>query len=917
MMTVLLWYLVISIAGWLSFPISYRLLQGLADRGYTFTRTLGLLVWGYLFWLLASLGILNNDVGGILFALLALVGLSGLALRGTQPEDLVTWLRKQRAVVLSVEVIFLIGFLGMAFVRSANPEILGTEKPMELAFINAILRSPQFPPHDPWLSGYAISYYYFGYVLVAMLAKITGTAGSVAFNLGVTSVFALSACGAYGVVYNLLEARASRISRRAGAPRTGSLFAALLGPVFTLLSGNLEGILEVLHARGVFWISGQGGELASPFWKWLDLRDLASPPAQPFSWMPSRYLWWWRASRVVQDYDFAGVWKEVIDEFPAFSYLLADLHPHVLAMPFAFLAMALALNLYLGGSQGRLDWFRFRVKIRTLAWAVVLLLLAGIVLIVLGTYSQNLRQAFVGLFAFAVGGLGFLWIPGRARLQGLRLFIADDSGDQEFGVRLAIAAPAFFLAALGLGGLSFLNTWDFPFYVTLFAGVYAIRQVKTARLNWLGGLGEFFAMSVILIVVGILLYLPFYLGFSSQAGGILPNLIYPTRGAHLWIMFALFLLPMFLFLFFRSLRVPGQWRWQGFALAGGLILILWIISVLLAIAISLVPGVSDIYLNSLSASGLGALLSESIIRRFTNLGGWLTLFILLGIASNVLVNGLNRKKSRESGDKISGTLEVAPSQPSAPGSPSLAPDLFAVLLILLGALLVLGPEFLYLRDLFGWRINTIFKFYYQAWLMWGVASAYVSVVLLYTLKQPWVSLYRLVLVLLLSMGLTYTVLGISNKTNGFKPSQGFTLDGTAHLVRQDPGEMEASTWLRQAPPGVVAEAVGGSYTIYARISTLSGQPTVLGWDFHENQWRGGGREIGSRQADIQSLYCTRDWDDAKIIIDQYQIRYIVVGNLERTTYTPEICPGGLNEAKFERSLPVAYQQGDVTIYLVP
>ena len=59
----------------------------------------------------------------------------------------------------------------MAFVRAANPEILGTEKPMELAFINAILRSPAFPPHDPWLSGYAISYYYFGYVLVAMLAS--------------------------------------------------------------------------------------------------------------------------------------------------------------------------------------------------------------------------------------------------------------------------------------------------------------------------------------------------------------------------------------------------------------------------------------------------------------------------------------------------------------------------------------------------------------------------------------------------------------------------------------------------------------------------------------------------------------------------------------------------------------------------
>jgi uncharacterized membrane protein len=66
---------------------------------------------------------------------------------------------------------------------------------MELAFINAILRSPTFPPHDPWLSGFSISYYYFGYVLTAMLAKFTGTLGSVAFNLMLALIFALSASG--------------------------------------------------------------------------------------------------------------------------------------------------------------------------------------------------------------------------------------------------------------------------------------------------------------------------------------------------------------------------------------------------------------------------------------------------------------------------------------------------------------------------------------------------------------------------------------------------------------------------------------------------------------------------------------------------------------------------------------------------
>ena len=81
---------------------------------------------------------------------------------------------------------------------------------MELAFINAILHSPTFPPHDPWLSGYAISYYYFGYVMVAMLCRITATASGIGFNLAISSWFALTALGAYGILFNLLSSRKIR-----------------------------------------------------------------------------------------------------------------------------------------------------------------------------------------------------------------------------------------------------------------------------------------------------------------------------------------------------------------------------------------------------------------------------------------------------------------------------------------------------------------------------------------------------------------------------------------------------------------------------------------------------------------------------------------------------------------------------------
>ncbi|MGW8249850.1 MAG: DUF2298 domain-containing protein, partial [Anaerolineales bacterium] len=281
-------------------------------------------------------------------------------------RTVLAWWRSQNRLVLYVEVLFLVAFAGMAFIRAANPEILGTEKPMELAFINAILNSPTFPPHDPWLSGYAISYYYFGYVLVAMLAKMAGTTGGVAFNLGISTVFALSAVGVYGLVYNLLSSRRRRLGEEGASTR--NLSQSFLGPLFILLVGNLEGFLQVLHTRGLLWRTNAAGELVSAFWNWLDIQDLSQPPAQTFTWLPTRFWWWWRASRVLQDYDFSGGAREIIDEFPVFSYLLADLHPHVLVMPFAFLSLGLALNLILAGGSGRSMQVKSNLSNRSLAW---------------------------------------------------------------------------------------------------------------------------------------------------------------------------------------------------------------------------------------------------------------------------------------------------------------------------------------------------------------------------------------------------------------------------------------------------------------------------------------------------------------------------------------------------------------------
>lgn len=809
------WYLAITLLGWLTFPLTFRLFPYLADRGYSFSRALGLLLWGYIFWLLASLRLMRNDVSGLLAALLIMIALSRQApfrrqTAGEGIESVFGWLRSNRQLVVGVEALFLAAFAFAALLRAAMPEALGTEKPMELAFINAILRSPTFPPRDPWLSGYAISYYYFGYVMAAMLAKITATDGSIAFNLMLALTFGMAAIGAYGIVYDLLANHRSDRSQTSSRVCCSSFILPLLGPLFLLLVSNLEGFLEVLHRRGIFW--QQDG---SNFWTWLDMKELSQPPLQPLGWMPNRHWWWWRASRVVQDYDLAGNFREVIDEFPFFSYLLGDLHPHVLAMPFSLLVIALALNIYRGGWRG------------------------------------------------------------ETRLPGLRLFLQP---------------RGFVLAALAVGGIAFLNTFEVLTSLTVVAGAYLLERIR--QDGWHGErLLEVIELSVPLALAAGFLYLPFYLGFSSQAGGILPNLESPTRGVHLWVMFGTLFLPIFAYLLFLWRGEKWSTARQGWLIAIGFIFLLWVSSWALALLIQrLQPGFAMQYAAEQGVDGLREFFVKAMQRRFSAAGSGLTLLLILGGTLSLLI-GTTPQSVRDN---------PAPAQSG----------IFTLLLLIIGSLLVIGPEFIYLRDQFGTRMNTVFKFYYQAWLLWSLAAAFGTAILLQSLRGVWDVLHRLGLGLLLVMALTYPVLGIFDRTNNFKPVPGWTLDGAAYLQNNAPDEAAALAFLSRAPDGIIAEAVGGSYTQYARVATHTGLPNVLGWPGHESQWRGGMAEVGSRPKDIETLYTTPNWNIAEAIIQKYNIKYIYIGWLERNTYH-------LNLEKFQRFLPVIFQQGNVIIYAVP
>jgi YYY domain-containing protein len=850
---VLRWYLVVQAFGLAALPLCLRLFRHLPDRGYGVSKPMGLLLAGWVFWMLVSLGWMHNTAGGILLALF-IVAAAGCALYladrpTTQPGNSLSW-----RDVLATEVVFTLAFAAWCVVRAHMPRIetAGGEKWMEIAFLRAILRSSTFPPHDPWLSGFAISYYYFGYVIMAMITRLAGVLPSIAFNLGIATLFALTCSGAFSLVYNLVAVSRRRVERAdalADRSKWSAILSGLLGPLLLVLMGNLEGLMEVLHARGV------GSEA---FWQWVDIRSLAQKPPSlaEGSWLPQRFFWWWQASRVIRDYSPTGNHLEVIDEFPAFSFLLGDMHPHVLALPFVLLAIALALNLYLR------------------------------------SVNQRPRESFDLSFQSLLSDWPFVgW--------------------------------EFFVYAICLGGLGFLNTWDFPIYLFVVTAAYALAHLGDMRdRERLAFYALRFALLFIsLLLLGFLLYQPFWRSFQSQVGGIVPNLISGTRLTQFLLMFGplLFIVTAFAIVQARQggVRAGEVIKWTLIVTLGivcVLALVLGLVAVLIRVGVIEPQGSAayvDAWLRGQPLPELGGevpsvltfvrlrmLVDSKLLGPSPDMSNWRIVgpailnspvWVALGLVAFLVV------------------IAFVFQQAARAGRPLTEVSGFVLLLLATGALLVLSVEFVYIKDHFGTRMNTVFKFYFQAWILWSIGGAYVLATFI---RRAGVgrSVVVGIAAALICAGLIYLALAIPKRAG--EQGDEVTLDGAAYLDRDRAEDFAAISWLNEhvgdAP--VILETPGGGYAYEGRVSAHTGLPTVLGWAGHEHQWRGSYDEQSRREEDIEALYSSVNVEETLTLLDKYDIRYVYVGPVERERYSAE----GL--AKFAGMMSVAYESAGVVIY---
>lgn len=860
------WWGVVLIFGWVVFPAMYRLLPGLALRGYGYAKFAGMFVIGWGLWVLASVRLPVWSGVGVAAGLVVMAAISA-ALVWKQRAEFGAWLRANLGRLAVMEIITLIAFLAFVAVRLSNPDLwhtsYGGEKPMDFGYFNGVLRSTIFPPVDPWQAGGFLNYYYFGYVIVGTPVLLLKMVPSIAYNLIVPMLFALTGIAAYNAAYDIAAALrgAGGRWRVAASPALAGIAALIMAVVL----GNLdtpriflnglartggytqpEGITTFLiteyteqqgnpPADTALFELFQRAENPSIFdslrYEFDNVQRVVSGLAKgvtemangnPIAISPER--WFWAPSRVLAE--TPGVEGSAITEMPIFTFIYGDLHAHMIAMPMQILIVGLIFNeIVLAGRR----YMRRRDEGEEDAEAALPgetarpPIIAALAIISLGVTVGMLRATntwdWITYMVLGVVGLTLAWWLAQGRRVEAQAALEQPDAD--------LPIPGLF--------------WR--------------RFTRGSLVAFLGTVGGFLVSSFL----GVLPYTTYYAAIY--------NSIRPwTDGkTPLWAYFDIH--GLFLFLVFSLLLwETGRWlrttwvaalRGQILVLAAGLVII--VVGLLAAVVATLIE--------------------------------WQVMLIafplLLWTAALLLRPGQSRAMQ------------------------------FTLLLIGLAIGLTLGVEFIVLDGDIG-RQNTVFKFYIQAWLLLSVVGGAIFAWMIASMAawRPGPrGLWTTTATILLFMAALFPMMATQGKAV-FRLNQAvpLTLDGAAFMngsthyegepmllaITPDlaPWPMDEDyrliRWMQENLPGnpVIMEGLSSDtqYRWNARISIYTGFPAVIGWNFHQRQQRTlepMGRLVEMRNANVNAFYQLESIGMAWEMIRYYDVEYIVAGRLERAYFPPE------------------------------
>jgi uncharacterized membrane protein len=244
-------------------------------------------------------------------------------------------------------------------------------------------------------------------------------------------------------------------------------------------------------------------------------------------------------------------------------------------------------------------------------------------------------------------------------------------------------------------------------------------------------------------------------------------------------------------------------------------------------------------------------------------------------------------------------------------------DIFILVLLAVATFLVIIPEIFYVKDIYidsYHRANTMFKLTYQSFILYAIAVGYIFARLASSIKNFLArKLTVAVLFLFFAALMVYPFYSLKGYYGELKKGNYQTLFGLQFLKRLYPDDFWTVTWFNQNVKGqpVILEAVGDSYTDYERISMATGLPTIQGWLVHEWLWRGSFDEPGKRSAEVQTIYESTDLTETKRLLQKYQVKFVVIGGLERQKYSK------LNEEKFSRLGKKVFESGKTVVFELP
>ena len=847
---VLKWLILLKLLGLAVLPLCGHLFQGLPDGGYPLAKTLGLLLASYLAWLGTNLGL------GRFGPLTCMVSLLLIAAICWAPRSLRSALKGLTApgrvkALISAELLFLFTFIAFAAIRAYNPEIYWGEKTMDFSFLNAINRGSTFPPFEPWFSGTVLNYYYYGFVLFSYLIQLAFVPTAFGFNLAIATIPALSVSCAFSLGFNLC--------RRV---RWGLLGATLVGfignldPLFQLASldrfqaAREASFTSLTEAYG--YLLGAAIYLPKLPFVYLDLL-LHSPGAGS--------IWdsYWASSRAIG--------QGMINEYPVWSWLFADLHAHVMVMPVSLLLLSL---IYLSFGHFRAGWPVFSGG--SVGWISLLLMS-----VITGT------QLAVNIWD-SLCFLGFLVLALLVRT----LLLEEDGGPVSQGAVAATSPsgptpePLHLLASLRTpeNALTILFvalwTWFWPTLCQLhpyWLGLIADRWIGllvilvpvllgTKSIAFLGttrrvGLGCWELARGVALPIGLMLGLStalfYYFHQHLDTGEVLlkfnndGNISATQAIRH----FGLFLLATLL------------WVGAGFSRALGK---------------SDSPEPKAVNPRRIALRGL---VLEILLFLFLKYAGVLTsaagLSLFLLLLPPILASMLLWRRSPK--------------------------HLFCGTLLLGGWGLAAVSELIVIID----RMNTVFKIYLPVWMLLALGSAVGIAIMIedWSLHpfprsdrrergrwrvRPLQVVLSVVFLFVFSITLICTyrgVLGVT--TRNLKQSSSPTLNGLNFLLQtpQESELLEAVDWLNRnvAGPQVIAEAfTDRGYDESARVTKYTGLPTLLGWPHHLRQRGHSSEEIALREQALRALYTSQDEAVVSKICEDYDIDYIFVGDLENQQY---------------------------------